>query len=277
MLRTEGVWCKSMQLFVCLTVGSMCSAQTSFKIQSSHIQGVELRDVNEATLSYHFQAVGDSTKRLIVPALARSVVLHNTGSRGVVFYGVRFNYVTGSNREASVVIYRDLRLPVFEKLDPNRKVLVSMESQISDAFNSRRLEDASDRGLYRKWMAANELYLSSPKVEVFVDCVVFDNDQFVGPDVTSHFDKMNLEVDAYNGLIGEMKSMSGKSTGEWTLYLDEIIRAKERKSAVEFQWDVFTRTRAQVARFAKVRLDRDGREALVEYVAALSRRPVIWK
>ncbi len=173
------------------------------KVTPSEVPGVEIYAPGspefETALPGFF---GCGPEELLRPAVPYSVIVGNSGTRAVAFFGVRFDMLGATAKQYSVVHYADtLRNPAKADFRPGTKRFVCAEPEYTSLVIRGNTAPES-RG------RAN---LSNLKrmlgMRASIDCVAFDNGQFAGPDSRDAFGRLAQERDVESELVARVLSL----------------------------------------------------------------------
>jgi hypothetical protein len=142
--------------------------------------------------------LGRAPRDLLKPALPFSVIVENRASRGIALLGVRFDMLGPNAKHYSVVHYSDtLRNPLRSEFRCGTRRFVCAEPEYTALVLSGG-SAAQTRGRMNLDNLRRML-----NVAACIDCVAFDDGQFMGPDSQKAFDRFALDRETELALVEE--------------------------------------------------------------------------
>ncbi|MEP6714479.1 MAG: hypothetical protein ABJC09_02830 [Terriglobia bacterium] len=139
------------------------------------------------------------------PAIPFSVMVSNNSARAVAFLGVRFDLLDARGKRSSVVHYADtLRYPEAADFRPGARRFVCAEPAYTALV--MRGEPITARGRMNLDNLRRML-----QVRATVDCVVFDDGEFAGPDSERTFDRLTAERVIEAGFLAELEAAEDRA------------------------------------------------------------------
>jgi len=194
------------------------------RVTPSEVPGVQI----SAPDSPEFEAalpdiLGSAPEELLRPAIPYSVILGNSGTRTIAFFGVRFDMLGARAKQYTVVHYADtLRNPAKADFKPGMKRFVCAEPEYTSLV-IRGTAVPESRG------GAN---LSNLKrmlgIRASIDCVAFEDGQFAGPDSRDAFGRLAHERDVESELVGQVLSVGDQPSGLERVLRGAVEEAGER-------------------------------------------------
>jgi cytochrome c551/c552 len=149
--------------------------------------------------------LGRAPRELLKPALPFSVIVENLSNRGIALLGVRFDMLGPKGKHYSVVHYSDtLRNPGKGDLRPGARRFVCAEPE----YTTLVLNGGSAAQTRGRMNLENLRRMLS--VAACVDCVAFDDGQFVGPDSQKAFERFAGERETERDFVEEALARAGE-------------------------------------------------------------------
>ena len=173
------------------------------RVTPSEVPGVEIH----APDSPEFEAalpgiLGCGPEELLRPAIPYSVILGNTGTRTIAFFGVRFDMLGAMAKQYSVVHYADtLRNPAQADFRPGAKRFVCAEPEYTSLVIRGNTAPES-RG--RANLSNLRRMLG---IRASIDCAAFEDGQFAGPDSREAFGRLAHEGEVESELMARVLSL----------------------------------------------------------------------
>jgi hypothetical protein len=170
------------------------------KIEGGGVEGIELIGPDAAEFNGAIESLlGRKPDEVLKPALRYSVIARNNDSRAVALLGVRFDMAGRNAKTYSVVHYADtLRYPEKADLTPGAIRFVCAEPLYTDLVLRR------GREVERRGRMNLENLRAMLRMRASIDCAVFADGQFAGPDSLGAFDRLACEREAERALIDEV-------------------------------------------------------------------------
>ena len=255
-----------------------CDAQNMVAVQPSQVSGIDLigpRDPRFGGIASRF--FSGRLFPFLNELLPLSVFLVNTGPSPIIYYGIRFEYLNQAKEPVVVVAYKDLRAPIFKHFSSADIKLVSIQGHLSDAVEVLSPEQLQGIPLLGIWVASLRQYSMVPGITASLDCAVFADGRFAGPDRTGQFPRLLDEAAAYRQTVQEFKKLRGGPESTIASALREIIAARTSEVESPFSWNAALRARQYLARNAQRRLERGGLRAFFEYVDNVFVPENVWR
>ncbi len=143
--------------------------------------------------------LGRPADDILKPALPYSVIVRNRDSRAIVLLGVRFDMLGPNGKKCSVVHYADmLRHPEKADLRSGALRFVSAEPLYTNLV-LRRESTIDPRGPMNLKNLRTML-----RVFPSIDCIAFEDGQFIGPDSLAAFERFECEREAEIAFLAEL-------------------------------------------------------------------------
>jgi hypothetical protein len=170
------------------------------KVEPSGVEGLELIGPDAAEFDGAIESLlGRKADEVLKPALRYSVIARNNDLRAVALLGVRFDMAGRSAKTYSVVHYADtLRHPEQADLTPGGIRFVCAEPLYTDLVLRR------GREVERRGRMNLENLRRMVRMRASIDCAVFADGQFAGPDSLGAFDRLACEREAEKALVEEI-------------------------------------------------------------------------
>ena len=147
--------------------------------------------------------LGREPDRVLTPALPYSVIVSNNSGRAIALLGIRFDLI-GLKGKYSVVHYADtLRHPEKTDFGPGTLRFVCAEPSYTDMV-LRGAREVDRRGR----MNLENLF-TVLQARASLDCVAFDDGQFLGRDSLNAFERFEREREAENSFLEELQQANG--------------------------------------------------------------------
>jgi len=204
--------------------------------------------------------LGRAPRELLKPALPFSVIVENRASRAISLLGVRFDMLGHKGKHYSVVHYSDtLRNPNKADFKPGGRRFVCAEPE----YTTLVLNGGTAAQTRGRMNLDNLRRMLS--VAACVDCVAFDDGQFLGPDSQKAFERFAEERETERALIEEALTRQ-----------NEPLIALENWLCAALQ-DERERARRAVARKLLEGLDSGGPQAMAERAQGHRCRIALWR
>ena len=194
------------------------------KVTPSEVPGVEIHgpDSPEFAAALPELLVG-APENLVRPAVPYSVIVGNSGTRAIAFFGIRFDMVGAMAKRSSVVHYADtLRSPSKADFRPGAKRFVCAEAEYTSVV-------IRGSAVLRSHGPANLANLRRMLgIRASVDCVAFEDGQFAGPDSREAFGRLAHDREVENEFIGRVLSLEAEFHALEKLLREAVEDATER-------------------------------------------------
>lgn len=185
------------------------------------IHGPETPSFEEGLVS----VLGKAPHELLKPALPFSVIIENQTDRTVAFLGVRFDMVSPRAQQYSVVHYADaLRNPVKAELKPGVKRFICAEPEYT-ALVIRGDVAAQTRGRMNLDNLRKML-----QIKASVDCAVFADGRFDGPDSRNAFNRLTTERITEEALVTELERLCNGPDAELGAMLVRAVQDPDNRA-----------------------------------------------
>ena len=222
------------------------------RVVPSAIADVELHEANGERLESSLAAI-------LKPALPFAVMIENRSKRGIAFWGMKFDLLGPRAKHYSVVHYADtLRNPGRGDFGPGTQRFVCAEPEYT------RLALQGGDVQARAKMNLDNLR-SMLTVTARLDCVAFDDGQFLGPDSEKAFERLAIERSAEEALIEEALSRVSEPQSTLEAWLGAALA------------DQATRARRAVARQLMEALEAGGPGAMAARAREHRYRIALWR
>jgi hypothetical protein len=204
--------------------------------------------------------LGRAPRELLRPALPFSVIVENRTSRAIALLGVRFDLLGARGKLCSVVHYSDtLRNPQKGDFLPGSRRFVCAEPEYTALVRS---STSVPRTRGRMNLDNLRRMLS---IAASLDCVAFDDGQFLGPDSQGALERFARERETEMVLNGEALAREGQPPIEIENWLSAAAQ------------DDRERARRSVAKKLLEALDTGGPAAMAERARAHRYRIALWR
>jgi hypothetical protein len=231
----------------------------NLEVLRSPVPDIQIVDPSQPDFeNYVREIVPDAAGReAIAPALPYSITLRNIGVRRITWVTVRYTYTDADGRPGSSVLAWDCRGSA-ARPSPGIIVLITPDGQFTEAVWTRSASSLPSSGLYSERVGRMEALAKSPKVIASLDSAVYDNGEFVGPDVSGRFSDMKMSAARMLALVNGVRAMAdGPDEGILT-FLDRFAEEKPGPGMNADQTRAITRIKTRAMLLRDV-LDKQGR------------------
>jgi len=230
------------------------------RIEPSGIDGVELCGPGSDTFKAALLALGQADPDpALRAALPWSVVVSNRTMRPISLLGVRFDMMGRSGKPYSVVQYADmLRQPGHSVIAADGVRMLCAEPFYSELVRGRQ-PDSPEAAERARMNIENLSQARNPRASI--DCIAFDDGEFLGPDSRGAWDRLATEREAEATLIESVTSTA--HPGKW-------LEQELKKSTS-------VRPRRILAARLKVLFDTESEAAAVECARGHRLRIALWR
>ena len=199
------------------------------KVLPSAVADIELHGPGSEGFERALVALlGRAPRNLLKPALPFSVIVENRAGRGIALLGVRFDMLGPRAKHYSVVHYSDtLRNPEKSDFAPGTSRLVCAEPE----YTTLVLKGGSAAQTRGRMNLDNLRRMLS--IAACLDCVAFDDGQFLGPDSQKAFERLARDRETEKALIEEALAREDETAASLEDWLGAAVqddRARARRS-----------------------------------------------
>jgi hypothetical protein len=224
---------------------SLSLGQPVFHTIPSSVPGIEIIGPdNPGFNAVASEIIGNNQIEILRSALAISVVIKNTGTRPIVFYGIRFEYVTNAGNSVATTLYKNLRFPISIPFSPGQ---MRWEPAQPGGSTAQRSGQAASLVASKSWNQGVAFYTSRQAITASLDCAIFSDGQFAGPDISQAFNRLQAEAAANLQLLQELRQAKDVSDLDLRQMLDRIAASSQQTHSVSPS-DAAMRIRTQHAK-----------------------------